>query len=618
MKLLKLIMLTLALSLYGNNSYAYGFEIDGIFYTLDLNNMEAKVIKNQNGKYSGNIIIPSEVTYNTRKFKVTSIGESAFAYCDSLTSITIPNTVNSIGPYAFWKSYHISRIILEDGETTLKIGGVNSSSSDSRQDFCFEKYYFENEGYKDRELFYCGRDIEKTPPYIINGVKKIVIGKYVNSFVNYGFSYNPVCDSLIINDSDSLLETDMHCRHFLYLGRNAHAEFGRDKYYYCNKIEIGKKVTHINYGNFRYCVFRDITIPKNVKHIGRSSFSFCNKLKNIELSENVECIEDNAFAGCDSLETLVIGSGVKQIWSNAFSSNILHVTSKITNPLQCIIKGEIFSTKTYLDGTLYVPKGLIDVYRSVDEWKKFVTIQEDEQSTWSNYTLNIECGEGGKILYNGVEINNSTKSFVIEGGKDVEISIIPNNGFHISYASLNGIGITNDIDDTSYTINNINSNYSIKVVFEKNPITLTIQHAENGYIKQIVEDGKSYSFQIESANGWKINTVLYNGQDVTNQLTNDGFFTTPAIAENSTLNVSFESTAESSVLQAYFNDIKVYANGNTIYIKGIKQGETVSVYDLGGSMIKSIVSKCDSIEIPLPNDQVYIVRTTDKVFKVGL
>ncbi len=580
--------------------------------------MEATVLQNPNGNYSGNIVIPSEVTYNTRTFKVASIGERAFAYCDSLTSITIPNTVTTINSYAFWKSYHISRIILEDGEAILKIHATQSNSSDYRQDFCFERYYFEHEGYKDRELFYCGRNIERTPPYIIRDVKKIVIGKFVNSFVNWGYSNHPVCDSLIINDSDSLLSTDMHCRRFLYLGRNTNAEFGRDKYYYCNKVEIGEKVTHINYGNFSYCVFREITIPENVKYIGSSSFFGCNKLKDIELSENIECIEKYAFAACDSLESLVIGSGVKKIGNYAFASNILHVTSKITNPLQCIIEGGLFSTMTYLDGTLYVPKGLIDVYRSVDEWKKFVTIEEDEQSILSNYILNVECGEGGKILYNGVETTNSTKSFVIECGNDVVISIIPNNGFHISYASLNGIDITNDIDDTSYTINNINSNHSIKVVFEKNPITLTIQHAENGYIKQIVDNGMSYSFQIESADGWKINTVLYNGQDVTNQLTNDGFFTTPAITENSTLNVSFESTTESSVRQTYFNDLKVYANGNTIHIKGIKQGETVSVYDLGGTLIKSLISKRDSIEIPLPNDHVYIVRTADKVFKVGL
>ena len=44
------------------------------------------------------IAIPS--TYNG--MKVTGIGDSAFRNCDSLKSITIPNSVTSIGNYAFY------------------------------------------------------------------------------------------------------------------------------------------------------------------------------------------------------------------------------------------------------------------------------------------------------------------------------------------------------------------------------------------------------------------------------------------------------------------------------------------------------------------------------------
>ena len=52
-------------------------------------------------EYTGNVVIPEEVTYMSRTRKVTSIGGNAFLWCDGLTSITIPNSVTSIGSSAF-------------------------------------------------------------------------------------------------------------------------------------------------------------------------------------------------------------------------------------------------------------------------------------------------------------------------------------------------------------------------------------------------------------------------------------------------------------------------------------------------------------------------------------
>ena len=52
-------------------------------------------------EYTGEVVIPSTVTYGGEEYSVTSIGENAFAYCRSLTSITIPESVTSIGSWAF-------------------------------------------------------------------------------------------------------------------------------------------------------------------------------------------------------------------------------------------------------------------------------------------------------------------------------------------------------------------------------------------------------------------------------------------------------------------------------------------------------------------------------------
>ena len=76
-------------------------EIDGIRYNLNEEAKQATVIKKSSGKYSGKVVIPESVEFKGISHSVTRIGNEAFYNCSGLTSVTIPNSVESIGDGAF-------------------------------------------------------------------------------------------------------------------------------------------------------------------------------------------------------------------------------------------------------------------------------------------------------------------------------------------------------------------------------------------------------------------------------------------------------------------------------------------------------------------------------------
>ena len=118
---IKLCLLALS-ALFAQNLHAfYDFAVDGIYYNITSSaDKTVEVTSNWSSSYySGTIVIPNEVTYNSITYNVTSIGNTTFSGCLELTSVTIPSSVTSIGDYAFNGCSRLTSVTIPSSVTSI-------------------------------------------------------------------------------------------------------------------------------------------------------------------------------------------------------------------------------------------------------------------------------------------------------------------------------------------------------------------------------------------------------------------------------------------------------------------------------------------------------------------
>lgn len=110
--------LTSLMTLISISVFAYDFEADGIYYNINVSDKTASVTFGDI-KYSGNIVIPSKVTFSNQDMSVVEIGGNAFSYCKGLLSVAIPESIIKIEADAFADSDLVS---IEIPNTVIEMG----------------------------------------------------------------------------------------------------------------------------------------------------------------------------------------------------------------------------------------------------------------------------------------------------------------------------------------------------------------------------------------------------------------------------------------------------------------------------------------------------------------
>lgn len=115
------------ISLHAQHQYV---EIDDFYYNLDDDSQTAELLT-WNGwtERPTTIDIPASVEYETITYSVTKIGDNAFRDWNKLALVFIPNSVTTIGEYAFFLAKPLflllSRIPLQLSVIMLFVGALN-------------------------------------------------------------------------------------------------------------------------------------------------------------------------------------------------------------------------------------------------------------------------------------------------------------------------------------------------------------------------------------------------------------------------------------------------------------------------------------------------------------
>lgn len=268
-KTLLFLLLSVCMSMVTANTWAYDAKIDGIYYNFS--GTEASVTYYSMGQkencqaYQGSIVIPESVTYNGQTYRVTSIGEDAFYYCSELTSITIPNSVKTIGKGAF-QNCGLTTITIPDGVTSIG-----------------------------REAFY--HCYELTSASIPNSVEAIgssaftqcsdltsvTFGNGLKSIGSNAFVHCKLLASITI--PNSVVSIDGYSFH-----NTAWYNSQPDGLVYLNDVLYDYK------GDKK--AITSITVKEGTRGIAGSVFSGCENLTSVTIPSSVKFIGSQTFEGC--------------------------------------------------------------------------------------------------------------------------------------------------------------------------------------------------------------------------------------------------------------------------------------------------------------------------------